>query len=43
MQRKEDKALIPLMVGALVVVAGVIFGVGWFFGMHWLLGFEPQD
>jgi hypothetical protein len=37
MQRKEDKALIPLMVGALVVVAGVVFGVGWLFGMHWLL------
>jgi hypothetical protein len=37
MQRKEDKALIPLMVGAVVVVAGVVFGIGALFGMHWLL------
>jgi uncharacterized protein YhaN len=37
MQRKEDKALIPLMVGALVVVAGAVFGIGAIFGMHWLL------
>ncbi|MFL6145210.1 MAG: DUF4191 domain-containing protein [Labedaea sp.] len=37
MQRKEDKALIPLMLGAVVVVAGALFGIGALFGMHWLL------
>jgi Domain of unknown function (DUF4191) len=37
MQRKEDKALIPLMAGALVLITGIVFGVGWLFGMHWLL------
>ena len=37
MQRKEDKALIPLMVGALVVVAGAVFGIGAIFGMQYLL------
>ena len=37
MQRKEDKALIPLMVGALVVVAGAVFGIGTIFGMQYLL------
>jgi hypothetical protein len=35
MQRREDKALIPLMVGAFVVSVGVVFGVGWIFGMQW--------
>jgi hypothetical protein len=37
MQRKEDKALIPLMAGGLVVVAGAVFGIGALFGMQWLL------
>jgi hypothetical protein len=37
MQRKEDKALIPLMVGALLVVAGAIFGIGWLVGLQWIL------
>ncbi len=37
MQRKEDKWLIPLMVGALVVVAGAIFGIGWLVDLHWIL------
>lgn len=37
MQRKEDKALIPLMLTALVVVAGVLFGVGWLMGIQWFL------
>lgn len=37
MQRKEDKALIPLMIGALVVVTGVVFGIGWLLGLHWVL------
>jgi hypothetical protein len=35
MQRREDKALIPLMVGAFLVPVGVVFGVGWIFGMEW--------
>ncbi|HEU5472560.1 MAG TPA: DUF4191 domain-containing protein [Actinophytocola sp.] len=37
MQRKEDKALIPLMVGALVLVSGAAFGIGALFGAQWLL------
>jgi hypothetical protein len=37
MQRKEDKALIPLMLAALVVVAGAVFGIGWLFGLEWVL------
>jgi uncharacterized protein DUF4191 len=37
MQRKEDKALIPLMIAALVVVTGVVFGIGWLLGLHWVL------
>jgi hypothetical protein len=37
MQRKEDKALIPLMAGGLIVVAGAVFGIGALFGMQWLL------
>jgi hypothetical protein len=37
MQRKEDKALIPMMVGAFVVVAGVLFGLGFIWGLQWFL------
>lgn len=37
MQRKEDKALIPLMLLALLVVAGVFFGIGWLMDIPWLL------
>jgi hypothetical protein len=37
MQRREDKALIPLMVGAIVVSVAVVFGIGLIFGLHWLL------
>lgn len=37
MQRKEDKALIPIMVGAFVVVAGVLFGLGFIWGLQWFL------
>ncbi|RZQ59279.1 DUF4191 domain-containing protein [Amycolatopsis suaedae] len=37
MQRKEDKALIPWMVGAILVVAGAFFGVGFLFDMQWIL------
>jgi hypothetical protein len=37
MQRKEDKLLIPIMVGVFVLVAGVVFGLGWLFGLQWIL------
>lgn len=37
MQRREDKALIPWMVGSVVVVAGVLFGVGFIFHAQWVL------
>jgi hypothetical protein len=37
MQRKEDKALIPWMVGTLVVVAAVVFGIGLLLGIQWAL------
>ena len=37
MQRKEDKALIPLMVGAIILVAGVLFAIGLLFDMQWVL------
>lgn len=35
MQRREDKALIPWLAGAIVVVTGVVFGIGWALGMQW--------
>jgi hypothetical protein len=35
MQRKQDKALVPLMVGCVVVGAGVFFGVGAIWGAQW--------
>jgi hypothetical protein len=37
MQRKEDPWLIPWMVGSIVVVAGVLFGIGFFFDSQWVL------
>lgn len=37
MQRKEDKALIPLMLGAIIVVAGALFAIGLLFDMQWIL------
>ncbi|RSN03956.1 DUF4191 domain-containing protein [Streptomyces sp. WAC 05977] len=37
MQRKEDKALIPWMVGSLLVITGVVFGIGFIFDIHWVL------
>ncbi|MTD59424.1 DUF4191 domain-containing protein [Amycolatopsis pithecellobii] len=37
MQRREDKALIPWMLGSVIVVAGVVFGVGFLFNAQWLL------
>ncbi|WP_236795323.1 DUF4191 domain-containing protein [Amycolatopsis sp. GM8] len=37
MQRKEDKALIPWLAGSIIVVAGVVFGIGFFFNAQWIL------
>ena len=37
MQRKEDKALIPWMVGSLLVVTAIVFGIGWLLGHPYLV------
>ncbi|MDT8915826.1 DUF4191 domain-containing protein [Amycolatopsis sp. PS_44_ISF1] len=37
MQRKEDPLLIPWMAGSIIVVAGVLFGVGFIFDIQWAL------
>jgi hypothetical protein len=37
MQRREDKALLPLMIGSLLVCTAVVFGIGWLFGVPWLV------
>jgi hypothetical protein len=37
MQRRTDKALLPLMIGSLVAGAALAFLVGWFFDLHWVL------
>lgn len=37
MQRKEDKWLIPWMLLAFLVVAGLIFGLGWVLGIPWVM------
>jgi hypothetical protein len=37
MQRREDKALLPMMIGALVAGAAVAFVVGLFFHLQWAL------
>ncbi|MCA1821532.1 MAG: DUF4191 domain-containing protein [Pseudonocardiaceae bacterium] len=34
-QRREDKALLPLMVGVLLGITAVAFGVGFLFGEQW--------
>jgi hypothetical protein len=34
-QRKEDKALIPWMLGSFLVIAGVVFGIGVIFHIEW--------
>jgi hypothetical protein len=36
-QRREDKKLLPLMIGAVVLVAAVAFGVGLLFDQEWVL------
>ncbi|MGH6900674.1 MAG: DUF4191 domain-containing protein, partial [Geminicoccaceae bacterium] len=37
MQRREDKALIPWMIGAFLVVAGVVFGLGFLLDIQWFM------
>ncbi|MEU3271292.1 DUF4191 domain-containing protein [Saccharomonospora sp. NPDC006951] len=37
MQRKEDKALIPWMLGSFLVVGGAVFALGWLINIPWLL------
>lgn len=36
MQRREDKALLPLMIGALVGITALAFLIGWFFDLEWI-------
>jgi ABC-type multidrug transport system fused ATPase/permease subunit len=36
MQRKDDKALLPLMIGVLVLAVVVAFGIGLIFGLEWI-------
>ncbi|MFC8044407.1 DUF4191 domain-containing protein [Nocardia sp. NPDC057353] len=37
MQRKEDKLLLPLMIGAVLGTTVLFFLIGLFFGIHWFL------
>ena len=37
MQRREDKALIPWMVGVFLLSVVVVFGIGLIFDLHWIL------
>lgn len=37
MQRREDKALIPWMVGVLLLSVAVSFGIGLIFGVEWIV------
>jgi hypothetical protein len=37
MQRREDKRLVPLMVGAFLLSVLVVFGIGLIFGVQWLV------
>ena len=37
MQRREDKLLVPLMVGVFLLAVLVVFGIGWLFHVPWLL------
>lgn len=36
MQRKEDKWLLPIMIGTIVVTTLVMFGIGWLLNAPWL-------
>lgn len=35
-QRREDKVLLPLMIGVFLVITAVMFGVGFLFGQQWI-------
>jgi hypothetical protein len=35
-QRREDKILLPLMIGTLLVITAVVFGVGFLFDQQWI-------
>jgi hypothetical protein len=37
MQRREDKALLPIMVGVLLLSVAVVFAIGLFFDLQWIL------
>jgi uncharacterized protein DUF4191 len=37
MQRREDKALVPLMVGVFLGATLIVFGIGWLFDVHWFV------
>jgi hypothetical protein len=37
MQRREDKALLPLMIGVLLAAVLLAFGIGWLLGIEWFL------
>lgn len=37
MQRREDKWLVPIMIGVVLLAVGVAFGIGFIFGIHWIL------
>ncbi|GAA4422767.1 DUF4191 domain-containing protein [Actinokineospora soli] len=37
MQRKEDKGLIPWMLGSFLLVVAVVFGIGWLLGIEWFV------
>jgi hypothetical protein len=36
MQRREDKALVPIMVGVFLLAVLVVFGIGLIFDLHWV-------
>jgi len=35
-QRREDKVLLPLMIGVFLGITAVVFGVGFLFGQQWI-------
>ncbi len=37
MQRREDKALVPIMVGVLLLSVAVVFAIGLIFDLQWIL------
>ena len=37
MTRREDKALVPLMIGIFLLSVAVVFGIGLIFDLHWIL------